>query len=242
MPEKIRAVFFDAGNTLVYLDYAYIAEELGRSDISATQEDVVAAELAARRAVDERMAVEKLRDDEVWLLYFRTMFGAVGLTDATAVDDTLGRIRARNDYMLLWSHVPAEVFDALAALRDEGYRIGVISNNDGSLARLLDQTGLAGRVDFALDSHVVGSEKPDPAIFRLALEKAGEPPEACIHVGDIVSADVEGARAAGIHPVLLDPSGEKECGCDSIRSIGEIVGIVRRLDSGARDRGLRRAD
>jgi FMN phosphatase YigB (HAD superfamily) len=49
-----------------------------------------------------------------------------------------------------------------------------------------------------------GLEKPDPAIFRAALERAGVTPAEAIHVGDSPSADVHGAHAAGIRPILLD--------------------------------------
>ncbi len=230
MQNKIQAVFFDAGNTLVYLDYAYIAEELGRSGIEVSAEDVRHAELIARGTVDKRIAEGNISDPQVWDLYFRTMFTTAGLDGAAAVDDTLRRIRKHNEYMLLWRFVPDEVFDALATLRAAGYKLGIISNNDGSLEKLLAQTNLTDKVDFALDSHVVGSEKPDPGIFRRAMGLAGVPPEACVHVGDIESADVVGAKGVGIYPVLLDPTGTKNCDCESIRSIGEIVDVVKRLD------------
>ena len=56
-----------------------------------------------------------------------------------------------------------------------------------------------------LDSHVVGFEKPDPRIFRHALEISGSPAERTLHIGDMYHADVVGARGAGIHALLLDP-------------------------------------
>jgi FMN phosphatase YigB (HAD superfamily) len=57
-------------------------------------------------------------------------------------------------------------------------------------------------------------EKPDPRIFRLALERAGVGPDEAVYVGDLYSVDIRGARAAGIEAVLLDPGrhwGPRDC-------------------------------
>jgi hypothetical protein len=61
-------------------------------------------------------------------------------------------------------------------------------------------------VDFVVDSGVVGVEKPDPRIFRIACERAGVKPAEAVHVGDFYDIDVLGARAAGVHALLLDPT------------------------------------
>jgi putative hydrolase of the HAD superfamily len=69
-------------------------------------------------------------------------------------------------------------------------------------------------LEFVLDSSEVGVEKPDPRIFRLALERAGLAPDEAVYVGDIYSIDVLGARAAGMGAVLLDPGqcwGARDC-------------------------------
>jgi len=70
--------------------------------------------------------------------------------------------------------------------------------------RDLDAAGYRGAFEAVIDSHVVGVEKPDPAIFAIALEQIGSRPERAIFVGDVPAVDVAGARAAGIAPVLLD--------------------------------------
>jgi putative hydrolase of the HAD superfamily len=53
-------------------------------------------------------------------------------------------------------------------------------------------------------SGVVGVAKPDPGIFHAALDQVGVPAGACVHVGDNLDADVAGARAVGMTPVLID--------------------------------------
>jgi len=59
-----------------------------------------------------------------------------------------------------------------------------------------------------IDSRIVGYEKPDPRIFEHALNVSGASPETTLHIGDLYHADVVGARAAGIHALLLDPYGD----------------------------------
>jgi FMN phosphatase YigB (HAD superfamily) len=67
------------------------------------------------------------------------------------------------------------------------------------------RAGLHALLDEIVDSHLVGFEKPDPRIFAHALERSGAQPETTLHVGDLYAADVVGARAAGVHALLLDP-------------------------------------
>jgi len=92
---------------------------------------------------------------------------------------------------------------ALRALRAAGLALVVVSNWDVSLHERLAETGLAELVDGAVTSAEVGAAKPDPVIFAPALVLAGVGAGEAWHVGDSVAADVEGALAAGIRPVLV---------------------------------------
>ena len=92
-------------------------------------------------------------------------------------------------------------------LKLAGYSLAVISNWDRSLPWVLDMYGLTGYFDMALASLVEGVEKPDPRLFEIALEKLGARADETIHVGDNPIDDVQGARSAGIHAVLLDRTG-----------------------------------
>jgi putative hydrolase of the HAD superfamily len=92
---------------------------------------------------------------------------------------------------------------ALRALRADGVACVVVSNWDASLGERLAETGLAELLDGAVASAEIGAAKPDQAIFARGLALAGARAEEAWHVGDRVDADVEGALAAGIRPVLL---------------------------------------
>jgi putative hydrolase of the HAD superfamily len=109
-------------------------------------------------------------------------------------------------------------------LRERGIRLVVVSNWDWSLHERLAETGLTPLLDGALASAEVGSAKPDGAIFRAALALAGTRPEETWHVGDTPAADVEGARAAGIRPVLIAREGAAPRG--AVRSLAELIPLA----------------
>jgi putative hydrolase of the HAD superfamily len=120
-----------------------------------------------------------------------------------------------------------DVAPALRELRAAGLRLIVVSNWDVSLHEALGATGLRALVDGALSSAEVGSAKPGGRIFALALSLAGVPAHAAWHVGDSVEADVGGARAAGVEPILIARGGEEgPAGVRRIASLAELPGLV----------------
>jgi putative hydrolase of the HAD superfamily len=125
-------------------------------------------------------------------------------------------------------HAYPDSAPTLRALRAAGIRTVVVSNWDVSLHERLAETGLAELVDGAIASAEIGSAKPDGAIFAAALELAGTEAASTWHVGDTPAADVEGARAAGIHPVLIDRegSGEPLDGVLTVRSLAELIPLA----------------
>jgi len=82
----------------------------------------------------------------------------------------------------------------------------VISNSEGALPALFEKVGLAPFVSSVTDSHHEGVSKPDPELFRRALERTGQRAERSVYLGDIPGVDIAGATAAGMSAVLIDPS------------------------------------
>jgi putative hydrolase of the HAD superfamily len=109
---------------------------------------------------------------------------------------------------------------ALEALRRAGVRTVVVSNWDGRLRKILEEHELTPLLDGVVISAEVGWRKPHGEIFRRGLAAAGVRPGEALHCGDSVGDDVEGARAAGIRPVLLSRDG---------RVAPEGVAVVRDL-------------
>jgi HAD superfamily hydrolase (TIGR01509 family) len=120
---------------------------------------------------------------------------------------------------------------ALRELRAAGWGLVVVSNWDASLHERLAETGLAGLLDGAVASAELGAAKPDGAIFARALALAGAEPGDAWHVGDDVEADVEGALAAGIRPVLLARDGDPPAleGVPVIRSLAALPPLLKRF-------------
>jgi len=87
----------------------------------------------------------------------------------------------------------------------ERYRLGVVSNFYGNLEAVCQGSGLAPLFAVMADSHCVGAEKPNPAIFWAALETLDAAPETTVFVGDSLRRDCEGARRAGIGFVWIAP-------------------------------------
>jgi putative hydrolase of the HAD superfamily len=120
----------------------------------------------------------------------------------------------------------ADAAPALRALREAGLTCVIASNWDCSLPDWLGPPGLLELVDGVVTSADVGVAKPAPAVFERALEVAGVEPGEAVHVGDSLSNDVEGARAAGIRALLLARSGEAPAGVPTIRSLAALPGLV----------------
>ena len=85
------------------------------------------------------------------------------------------------------------------------YRLGVVSNFYGNLEAVCRSAGLAPLFAVMVDSCRVGAEKPDPAIFRAALDTLGAEPETTVFVGDSLRRDREGARRAGLGFIWIAP-------------------------------------
>jgi putative hydrolase of the HAD superfamily len=97
-----------------------------------------------------------------------------------------------------------DVKPALNALRSDGYVVGVITNMSQPGEDVAKRMGFQNNVDFTLSSMDVGASKPDPIMFRAALERAGVEARTAVHVGDQLETDIDGARDAGINPILID--------------------------------------
>jgi FMN phosphatase YigB (HAD superfamily) len=89
----------------------------------------------------------------------------------------------------------------------ERYRLGIVSNFYGNLQAVCDSAGLASLFAALVDSHCVGAEKPDPAIFRVALDALHATPETTVLVGDSLRRDREGARRTGMRFIWMAPQG-----------------------------------
>jgi HAD superfamily hydrolase (TIGR01509 family) len=216
----LRAVLFDAGNTLLFLDHARMAEAVGTAlGVPLTGTRLAGGSRAAARTMEQGRNTDRERT----AAYLEALFLEAGIPAdrLDAVRACLARLHGERH---LWSGIPDDAHDALTRLRNAGLHLGVVSNSDGRVEEALEVAGLREYFDVVVDSTLAGVEKPDPAIFRLALATLGVPPGSALYVGDLYEVDVVGARAAGIEAVLLLPAGAPpRVGCASIHSLGALA-------------------
>ncbi len=212
----MRAIFFDAGNTLLRMNYGAIAQALAREGVAMAPEALARADWSARVRLDADLHAHRTSTESVTTAdrYLRYVLEGAGVTDPRVVTAVAAWRRTYNPPVGVWNTAEPLAAEALALARDAGLRTAVISNSNGSVRQILDSLGLGRHLDFVLDSGEVGVEKPDARIFRLALERAGVAPAEAAYVGDLYSVDVLGAGGAGLRAVLLDPGGcwgQRDC-------------------------------
>jgi putative hydrolase of the HAD superfamily len=138
--------------------------------------------------------------DATWRRYHAVMLAELGLEDLhhRLIDTILAAQYAPDS----WELYP-DVRPTVSELRAAGLKLGIVSDWGSNLLPIIEGVGMAPDLDFVLASGAVRLSKRDPAIFRLAAERAGVDPGEALMVGDTISADVEGAQAAGMDGILL---------------------------------------
>lgn len=220
-----KAVLFDAGNTLVWLDHPFMVQVLREHGVQTTVERIMDAEYQLKLLMDAQ-AREKGDERPRGWKYFEAVFRLLGVPEE--VFAPVGQqLFARHTVKHLWSSVRERTAETLDELRRRGYRLGVISNADGKVDALLETVGLRPHFELVIDSGAVGIDKPDPRIFRMALERLGVEPHEAVYVGDIYEIDVQGARAAGMRAILVDPRGRwGHLDCERITGIHDLLDLL----------------
>lgn len=211
----IRAILFDMGGTLDgdgqhWLDrFARMYDEAG---LTLPWETVRAAfdDAERRSAVGDVMGVSHL-DEMVgfhveWQLEHLYRTGSITELQCRdlkgwIVPRFVAPIRAAGV-----ANVPL-----LADLRSQGFQLGVVSNARGNVNLLCDDLGYSPYLSLVVDSHRVGIEKPDPAIYRLAADRLGLPPSAIMMVGDSFERDVIPAKGIGMTTAWLRGANARAC-------------------------------
>ena len=213
MPSRLRAIFFDAGNTLIYARVEELAQDLVQQGYPATAEDFFAAERAGKQKLDEWLwpqirqgEVPRTIDPYYWGEYLKALVERIAVPEAERLR-VMQRVANGFRDITLWSRVLPETPLFLAKLRAQGYYLGVISNSIGTMEQQLQRVGLRQHFELVIDSALVGVEKPHPEIFRIALERAGIAAADTVFVGDTNATDMGGAHLAGLRGVLIDRVG-----------------------------------
>ena len=232
-----RAVFFDAGHTLLYAHpdlgtvYAEATAAFGvRLEPGRYAETFVPVFQETTKIYAATSTASDAQDVAMWRDITRRIYDRLPPLKGIPFDDWFEALYRRFGSPDAWKFYD-DVETVLRDLRARGLKIGVVSNWDTRLKKISDGLGLTPLVDFIVISAEVGVRKPDPGIFRMALDRAGVRPEEAIHVGDLLEEDVEGARRAGVRPVLIDrkkriTAGAKPADVRVVSSLAELAALL----------------
>jgi putative hydrolase of the HAD superfamily len=160
-----------------------------------------------------------------WRAYTQGMLTAAGIEDTDAYTHAI--VRAFGERYHAESYIPDEAHTLLRALREDGYTLGLVSNRADDLAAVAADTGLSDYFHFTLSGGQANSWKPDARIFVRACGMANAVPSECVYVGDNFYADAQGAQAAGLVPILLDPRDAfPDVECVRITHLSDLLSVI----------------
>ncbi|MFA5451680.1 MAG: HAD family hydrolase [Dehalococcoidales bacterium] len=207
----IKAVFFDLYNTLITYDppredtHIRLLKDRG---IIITRKAIAPAIKAgdeffyrenSRLLIKERSPEEQ---QKFWYEYEMTILNKAGIS-GLATEEVFGLLKELQK--VKYEMAPfSDVLPAFSALKNSGYKLGIISNIDRDINPMCEKMGLSPYLDIVLTSHQTGLYKPSPQIFHLACEKTGVTPAQAVYIGDQYQIDVVGANRSGMTGVLLD--------------------------------------
>ena len=240
MSHPIRAVFFDAADTLFHVNgsvaeiYLQHAVEFG---FQRTPDSLASVKQAFSRAFRDapppvfaatEPAQIKQSERLWWFDIVHNVFYRVGMF--ARFDDFFDRVFEVFEDPGSWKLFP-DTLPTLTKLREQQIELGIISNFDTRLFTVLRGLGIAEAFATVTISSLAHAAKPSPKIFQLALEKHAVEPEEAMYVGDSLRDDVEGAAKVGLRAILLDRQGQHEgAGVEAIRTLEELFPLVKRLE------------
>ena len=178
------------------------------------------------RAAQERelWSLSSQRSRRFWKDVYAILLGELGIE---LTDDLFDRLYTTFTTIENYKLFP-DVEPTLEELHASGMKLGVISNFEEWLERLLGALNVTRFFDVRVISGAVGYEKPDPQIFRIALERAKVQPNESAYIGDNPYFDVDPATSVGMHAILLDRRGRHlDHPGPRISSLAELPGLLQ---------------
>ncbi len=225
----IDAVSLDVGGVLLVPDHGLIGHALTVAGIDHDRSRFLDGHYRAMAEVDRARSHPEVLTD-----YTGAFLRAVGVIDGAVTDGAA----ALTPVLVapVWNQPVPGARAAAARLAIAGLRLAVTSNSDGSVADMLrrheilqvgEGPGLA--VEHISDSGVIGVHKPDAAMFEATAAGLGLPLGRICHIGDAGGFDADGAAAAGMVAVHVDPLGL--CPADHVH-VDSLADFADRLLAG----------
>lgn len=210
----IQAITFDAANTLVHVDWDPMRMAIGAAGRLGLSIDQQLARESYQRLLSGSWTLyqEINRDgsEEACRGYWLELTGDWLTKLGQPISHAEKLVETVEEQMFGPEQTCFTVFEdvlpTLAQLREQGFRLSVISNWDYTLNAALKVTGLFDKFEVVTASLRFGAEKPDPTIFEHTVGLMGLKPEHVLHVGDDPMADFHGARKSGLSALIIDRS------------------------------------
>jgi len=223
MNSKVKVIFFDVGNTLLFPNRERIHAPLAERGFTPDAEHLRDLECRTKNQFDGMMTNNGSTDHSFWWMFYSLLLSEIGLRDDAVRDQLVASIHNSGNWDMIRSGT-AEQLDEIG----ERHRIAVISNADGKIEDVLQRCGIADCFRTITDSGLVGYEKPHPEIFRHALKSMNAAPEESLYVGDVYSIDYLGAIGAGMQAMLMDvPGAYRDKGVPRVESLEELQKVLR---------------
>lgn len=162
-------------------------------------------------------------EDAFWVNHSHRFLLASGCQPDQAAQIAPELTRCMRDCYQPVDTLAAEANELLHNLKQDGFRLAVISNRTDPFEEQLESLGIKSYFEYSLAAGTIDAWKPDPAIFQHALSEMNVNPEQAVYVGDNYFADVVGAQRAGIEPILIDPDNLfPEADCLVINNLSQL--------------------
>lgn len=221
----IEAIFFDVGGTLLFPDHEKTLVPLWNRGVRPTEAQLLVAERAARKEMDQLVSQTARIDQSYWDTYYSRLLEELRLDDTAIHGELVSLVRTSAN----WSRMLPGTFEVLSTLKAK-YRLAVISNSDGHMGERLASLGFGRYFEHVTDSGNIGHEKPARQIFQAALSAMSIPADRSLYLGDIYAVDFLGAQKAGIRPLLMDIAGiYSQTDLPRINSLSELEPYIAKL-------------
>jgi HAD superfamily hydrolase (TIGR01549 family) len=201
--QKVKVIFFDVGNTLLFPNRARMLAAVAR-ELHPSLEQWQALERSTKTQFDRDIQAGRV-DHGFWWRFHTTLLDGFDQDQCRRHGLVQELVRNTQD-SANWDQIVPGTREALDRIASR-YRIAVISNADGGIAKVLSHCGIADCFETITDSGIVGFEKPRREIFDAAFHAMKAHPAESLYVGDVYSVDYLGATNAGMQAVLFDVAG-----------------------------------
>jgi putative hydrolase of the HAD superfamily len=229
---KVKAVLFDLGNTLVKtwnseVTYQSVLASLGVDRSIEELEKAIAKTEKEFKDSNYRSRYGKVTHTEYWERWDAQVLTYLGISGE---ENLAEQVKAR-----WYDHADCVTYPdtivTLNRLKQMGLKLGLISTAyEEDIDAILERAGIAkGLFDIVVGVNTIKKEKPHPEVFRHALSRLNVEPDETLFVGDHVDIDYKGARAVGIHALLIERehrSTEEASDLERIISLQEIFKLI----------------